>query len=78
MSRKQKEFLSIAPGSMGGVRVVNGDINFALRAFKRTVKRSGILFENKNRSHFIKPTTKRRKKKLAAVYSQYHNSKREY
>jgi len=76
MSRRQKEFLSIAPGMKSGVSVVNGDINFAIRQFKRVTKKSGILFEYKNRSHFIKPTTKKRKKRLAAIFSQRLDSKR--
>ena len=76
MSRRKKEFLSIAPGNKNGVLVVNGDINFALRQFKRIVKKSGTLFNYKNRSHFIKPTTKRRKKRLAAIFSQRLNSKK--
>ena len=76
MSRRKKEFLSISPGNKNGISVVNGDINFALRQFKRVVKKSGTLFNYKNRSHFIKPTTKRRKKRLAAIFSQRMESKR--
>ena len=76
MSRRKKEFLSISPGNKNGISVVNGDIGFALRQFKRVVKKSGILFDYKNRSHFIKPTTKRRKKRLAAIFSQRLDSKR--
>tara|TARA_R100000664_G_C2658066_1_gene75555 strand:+ start:166 stop:402 length:237 start_codon:yes stop_codon:yes gene_type:complete len=76
MSRRKKEFLSIAPGNKTGVLVVNGDINFALRQFKRIVKKSGTLFEHKNRTHYTKPSTKRRKKRLSAIFSQRLESKR--
>lgn len=68
MSKRQKEFLSISPGNKNGVAVVNGDIGFALRMFKRTCKRSGTLYENKRRQHFEKPSAVKRRKKLHAVF----------
>ncbi len=38
----------------------------ALRRFKRKCEKSGILSELKKRQHFEKPSTKRKRKMLAA------------
>lgn len=48
------------------VEVRNGDINYALRKFKKKVQESGILQELKEREFYEKPTTKRKKAKAAA------------
>ena len=50
--------------------------NFANLGASIVVKKSGTLFNYKNRSHFIKPTTKRRNKRLAAIFSQRLESKK--
>lgn len=47
------------------VEVRGGDFNKALRKFKRKVADSGILQEVKERSHYVKPSEKRRKAKQA-------------
>ena len=39
---------------------------FALRRFKRKCEKSGILSELKKRQHYEKPSTKRKRKMLAA------------
>ena len=43
------------------VRVVDGNIEQALRLFKRIVKESGNLQELKDRRYYTKPSEKRRK-----------------
>lgn len=48
------------------VEVRNGDINYALRKFKKKVQDSGILQELKEREFYEKPTTKRKRAKAAA------------
>lgn len=48
------------------VEVRNGDFNGALRRFKKKVQESGILQELREREHYEKPTTKRKRKKAAA------------
>ena len=47
------------------VEVRNGDFNFALRKFKKTVAEDGILQELRNREFFEKPSLKRKKAKAA-------------
>lgn len=48
------------------VEVRNGDVNGALRKFKKKVQDSGILQELRKREFYEKPTTKRKKAKAAA------------
>lgn len=48
------------------VEVRNGDVNGALRRFKKKVQDSGILQELREREYYEKPTTKRKKAKAAA------------
>ena len=52
------------------IKVRNGDINRALKKFKRGVIESGHLFELKERQEYTKPTTIRRKQKQKAIRSQ--------
>ena len=49
------------------IKVRNGDINRALKKFKRAVIESGHIFELKERQQYTKPTTKRRKQKQEAI-----------
>jgi ribosomal protein S21 len=49
------------------IKVWKGDINKALKKFKRGVIESGHIFELKERQQYTKPTTKRRKKKQEAI-----------
>lgn len=48
------------------VIVHDGNVERALRKFKKKVANSGILLELRDREHYVKPTT-RRKLKLAAA-----------
>ena len=50
------------PGCYTGVRVVNGNIELALKAFKRKMKESGKLEELKARKEYLKPSAIKRKK----------------
>ena len=43
MNKKQKLHQTTLPGNGLGVRVIEGDIAYALKQFKRRVKRSGVL-----------------------------------
>ena len=53
-----------------GVIVRRGDVNRALKIFKRKVNESGILQQYKEKQEFVKPTTKRREAKKRAVRQQ--------
>ena len=52
------------------VKVRNGDINRALKKFKRASFDSGHIQELKERQQYTKPTTKRRKQKQEAIRNQ--------
>ena len=55
------------PYSKQGLRVEvrNGDVNQALRRFKKKIQEDGILQELREREHFVKPSLKRKKAKAA-------------
>lgn len=48
------------------VEVRNGDINGALRRFKKKVQEEGIIQEVRERQEYTKPSLKRKKAKAAA------------
>jgi len=52
------------------IKVRKGDINQALKRFKRAVMDSGHLFELRERQEYTKPTTIRRKQKQKAIRNQ--------
>lgn len=68
MSKKFKQHQAILPGATTGVKVVDGDIAFALRTFKKQVKESGKLLELNSRKHYVKPSVARRFTKQQAIY----------
>jgi ribosomal protein S21 len=49
------------------VTVRNGNIDAALRVFKRKVNNSEVLLEYRARQEFVKPCIKRNQRKQAAV-----------
>ena len=70
MNKKQKHHQSILPGHGIGSKVVNNDLNFALRTWKRKLKSSDILTQLKESREYIKPSRIKRDKKNAAIYKQ--------
>ncbi|MCR5186201.1 MAG: 30S ribosomal protein S21 [Clostridia bacterium] len=50
---------------------VNGNIDEALKKFKRQCARNGILQELRKREHYEKPSVKRKKKSEAARKRKY-------
>ena len=51
---------------MAEVKVNNGNIEDALKRFKRQCARNGVLQEVRKREHYEKPSVKRKKKSEAA------------
>ena len=49
------------------IPVVKGNINKALKLFKRKFKQTGILKEVRERKNYTKPSTKKRKQKEKAI-----------
>jgi len=48
----------------------NESIDRALKRFKKKFERTGVLKELRGRTHFVKPSVKRRVVKLKAAYRQ--------
>jgi small subunit ribosomal protein S21 len=48
------------------VLVQDGNVDKALRKFKKKIQTSGILDDVRNREHYVKPTTARKLKLSAA------------
>ena len=67
---------SILPGALG-VRVIKtkqhprGDINFALRSFKKEMKQAGTLQELRERRYYVPKSAKRREQMKRAKYFQW-------
>ncbi len=56
---------------MPSVRVKeNEPFDFALRRFKRSCEKAGVLAEVRERQHYEKPTSIRKRQKAAAVKRQ--------
>jgi small subunit ribosomal protein S21 len=63
---------SEAEGRMPTVRVKeNEPFEVAMRRFKRTVEKTGLLTELRSREYYEKPTAER-KRKLAAAVKRHH------
>ena len=60
MQRKEGKIL------MSEIKVNNGNIEDALKRFKRQCARNGVLQEVRKREHYEKPSVKRKKKSEAA------------
>ena len=48
------------------VTVTDGNVEKAMRKFKKKIQASGVLNELRDREHFIKPTTQRKIRRNAA------------
>jgi small subunit ribosomal protein S21 len=64
--------------SMPSVKVrENEPFEFALRRFKRTCEKAGVLAETRKREFYEKPTKERKRKAAAAVKRQARRSSRD-
>ena len=77
MSKQSKQRQSIVPGAGVAVKVLKtkvypkGDINSALKLFKRELKESGKIQELKDRRHFKSKSQKRKEEVDRAKYFQW-------
>ena len=55
----------------------NEPFEFALRRFKRTCEKAGVLAETRKREFYEKPTQERKRKAAAAVKRQARRSSRD-
>ena len=60
---------------MPSVIVRNGNVDAALRIFKRKVNNSGILLDLQKKEEYIKPSAKRCKAKAAAKVREKRRAK---
>ena len=67
----------IVPGRFKAAKVVNGNIEAALRFFKRQMKDSDVLQEVRDRQEFIKPSAVKRRQKQQAIRKEYIRRLRE-
>lgn len=73
MNKKQKQHQTTVAGNPLAVNVIGTqreDLAFALKAWKRKVKSSGILERTKDRKEFEKPSVTKRKQLQAAQFMQ--------
>ena len=70
MNKKQKHHQSIIPGHGTGAKVINRDVNFALRIWKRKLKISNVMSDLKENCEYTKPSIIKRQQKKAAIYIQ--------
>ena len=56
---------------MSEIKVNNGNIEDALKRFKRQCARNGLLQEVRKREHYEKPSVRRKKKSEAARKRKY-------
>lgn len=66
--KREEQFLY---GHAMGVKVINGNIEAALRKWKRMMKESGIIDDLKARREYTKPAAKRRRKRDEAIRSEW-------
>jgi len=71
MNKQIKHHKSIVPGNPNSTKVINKDINFALRQWKKQLKSADSIDKLKSLKEFEKPSVTKRKQKKAAIYKQY-------
>jgi ribosomal protein S21 len=77
MSKQIKHFKSIVPGAGVAIKVLptkqypKGDINYALKSFKRELKESGKMEDLKNRKEFKSKGQQRKEEVDRAKYYQW-------
>ena len=59
MNKKEKKFLALLPGAIGA-KVVEGDLNFAIRLWKQELKNSGVLKAVYSNREYVKPSIVRK------------------
>ena len=73
-----KKLQESAPGNLLGTTVTEGNIDKALRRFKKTIKDSGMILELFSRREFTKPSIVKRKQKKEARYRQRRHDEETY
>lgn len=75
MNKKHKLHQTIVPGNGLGVRVVDRDLGYALKQFKRRVKKSRVLEKTFELKEFTKPSIINRAERSKAAFIQQIRSR---
>ena len=75
--KKIRRELMYVPGRGMAVKVVDNNVEAALRLFKKMVKDSGMMDVLKERTEFVPKSIEKRKKMELAIRKQYLRSKAE-
>lgn len=75
MNKKHKLHQTIVPGNGLGVRVVDRDLGYALKQFKRRVKKSRVLEKTFELKEFTKPSVINRAERSRAAFIQQIRSR---
>ena len=71
MSKKRKQHKTTMPGHFAAVNVVDQDLVYALKVFKRKMKETKVLETLKENRTYTKPSVTKRAQKSAARYIQH-------
>ena len=75
MNKKEiKKIASVLSGAGCGVKVIDGDLGFALRQWKRDTKNSKKIQSLFERQQYIKPSVLKRQQKQLAIFRQQKES----
>jgi ribosomal protein S21 len=79
--KKRKNFRRKPKKQLQGLQidVYDGNVEFAIRKFKRMVKDSNLMLDLRKKSYYEKPSKLRREKKnLAKLRNKYQEIKKNY
>ena len=79
--RKKKNFRRKPKKQLQGLQidVYDGNVEFAIRKFKRMVKDSNLMLDLRKKSYYEKPSKVRREKRnLAKLRNKYQEIKKNY
>ena len=77
--RKKKNFRRKPKKQLQGLQidVYDGNVEFAIRKFKKMVKESNLMLDLRKKSYYEKPSKLRREKKNLAILRNKYNLQKE-
>jgi len=76
MKLQDKQLATIIPGSIG-VNVIDGDLSYAMREFKKQIKDTEVIQNLYNNKYYTKPSVSKRKMLDNAKFLQKNKSDKE-
>ena len=77
MKLQERKLQVITPGVSLGVQVVDGELHYALKEFKRLIKESNKIQEVYEKRYYTKPSVSKRKMLDNAKFLQKNKSNKE-